>query len=90
MKFSVRDLMFVTVIVALAVGWWLDRANRHKLEIRTAEEIARTKKDRIDVQILEKKLVIARSGLESQQRTIEYLKGNLPNSSAPAPNPTKP
>ncbi|MBC7854778.1 MAG: hypothetical protein IAF94_15205 [Pirellulaceae bacterium] len=25
MKFSIRDLMFVTVIVALAVGWWVDR-----------------------------------------------------------------
>ena len=24
MKFSIRDLMLVTVIVALAVGWWLD------------------------------------------------------------------
>jgi hypothetical protein len=26
MKFSIRDLLLVTVIVALAVGWWLDRA----------------------------------------------------------------
>ncbi|MFN0022174.1 MAG: hypothetical protein ACKVP0_28325 [Pirellulaceae bacterium] len=26
MKFSIRDLMFVTVIVALAVAWWLDRS----------------------------------------------------------------
>jgi hypothetical protein len=26
MKFSIRDLLLVTVIVALAVGWWVDRA----------------------------------------------------------------
>jgi hypothetical protein len=26
MKFSIRDLLLLTVIVALAVGWWVDRA----------------------------------------------------------------
>lgn len=25
MKFSIRDLLLVTVIVALGVGWWVDR-----------------------------------------------------------------
>jgi hypothetical protein len=25
MKFSIRDLFLVTVIVALAAGWWVDR-----------------------------------------------------------------
>ena len=24
MKFSIRDLLLVTMIVALAVGWWVD------------------------------------------------------------------
>jgi hypothetical protein len=33
MKFSIRDLMLVTVIVALAVAWWLDRSRlREQLE----------------------------------------------------------
>ena len=27
MKFSIRDLLLVTVIVALALGWWLDRSS---------------------------------------------------------------
>jgi hypothetical protein len=27
MKFSIRDLLLVTVIVALAVGWVVDRSN---------------------------------------------------------------
>jgi hypothetical protein len=26
MKFSIRDLFLVTVIVALVLGWWLDRS----------------------------------------------------------------
>lgn len=34
MKFSIRDLFLVTVIVALALGWWLDRS-------RLAKEIYR-------------------------------------------------
>ncbi len=28
MKFSIRDLLLVTVIVALALGWWLDRVRQ--------------------------------------------------------------
>jgi hypothetical protein len=34
MKFSIRELFLVTVIVALALGWWVDRS-------RLAEEIDR-------------------------------------------------
>jgi hypothetical protein len=90
MKFSIRDLFLVTVIVALGLGWWLDWATRRELETRTAEEIKRAKDDRWQVQHLEKQLVIARRGLESQQEAIEYLRNKLPNSSAPAPNPPKP
>jgi hypothetical protein len=26
MKFSIRDLLLVTVIVAVCVAWWLDRS----------------------------------------------------------------
>ncbi|MBC7854533.1 MAG: hypothetical protein IAF94_13955 [Pirellulaceae bacterium] len=27
MKFSIRDLMLATAVVALAVGWFVDRSN---------------------------------------------------------------
>ena len=27
MKFSIRDLLWLTVVVALAVAWWVDRAS---------------------------------------------------------------
>jgi len=26
-RFTIRDVLLATAIVALAVGWWLDRAN---------------------------------------------------------------
>jgi hypothetical protein len=26
LRFTIRDLLWLTVVVALAVGWWLDRA----------------------------------------------------------------
>ena len=34
MKFSIRDLVLTTVIVAVALGWWLDRS-------RLAKEVMR-------------------------------------------------
>jgi hypothetical protein len=30
MKFSIRDMLLVTVIVALALGWWLDKSRLAK------------------------------------------------------------
>ena len=36
MKFSIRDLLFVTVIVALAVGWWLDHQQQVALRLKQA------------------------------------------------------
>lgn len=45
MKFSIRDLMFVTVIVALAVAWWMDRtklvSTRHQLQIERIHVVLR-------------------------------------------------
>jgi hypothetical protein len=87
MNFTIRDLMLVTLIVAILTAWWLDRAARREFENRTAEEIKKAEDDRWQVQHLEKQLVIARRGLESQQEAIEYLKSKLPKSQAPAPNP---
>ena len=35
MKFTIRDLFLVTVIVALAVAWWIERTRSERL----AEEV---------------------------------------------------
>jgi hypothetical protein len=34
MTFSIRDLLFVKVIVALALGWFIDRARRARARNR--------------------------------------------------------
>jgi hypothetical protein len=37
MKFSIRDLFFLTFIVALVIGWWLDH-RRLRAELKGTEE----------------------------------------------------
>ena len=76
MKFSIRDLFLVTMIVALAVAWWVDRSRLTRVienQNADAKELAEfsTAKAR-----------------EAEAMLKAYLK-SLPNSSAPAPNPPK-
>jgi len=37
MKFTIRDLLLVTVIVALVLGWWID--HRRQAELREKAEV---------------------------------------------------
>jgi hypothetical protein len=37
MKFSIRDLFLVTVIVALVLGWWLDRIRMRAIYLEAVE-----------------------------------------------------
>ena len=40
MKFSIRDLLLVTLVVALAMGWWLD----HRHHVMRLEPLAKAEK----------------------------------------------
>jgi hypothetical protein len=58
MKFSIRDVLWLTVVVALAVGWGLDRVRirRAELQARRAQlmaEVARAEADlaRVSLQL---------------------------------------
>jgi hypothetical protein len=43
MKFSIRDVLLVTVIAALAVGWWLDRSqlSQQNRSLRDEQKVLR-------------------------------------------------
>jgi hypothetical protein len=41
MKFSIRDVLWLTVVVALAVGWGIDRLSLHRTELRARHEADR-------------------------------------------------
>ncbi len=43
MKFTIRDLLLVTVIVAILTAWWLDRTRLHNELRRVEVEITRQK-----------------------------------------------
>ena len=78
MKFAIRDIMLVTVIVALVLGWWLD----HQQQVRSA------KQQFDDWQSIVKRQIYEESALRA--RLAEYEQPTVPSSSAPAPNPLKP
>jgi hypothetical protein len=37
MRLSIRDVLWLTVVVALAVGWWVERAREARLAGRAAQ-----------------------------------------------------
>ena len=47
-RFTIRDVLWLTVVVALVVGWGLDRVQfrREQLNARRAESRARVEADR--------------------------------------------
>ena len=49
MKFSIRDLFLVTMIVALAVGWWVDRSRLSAENNAVEAEKLAIEKDALDL-----------------------------------------
>jgi hypothetical protein len=88
MKFSIRDLFWLTAVVALAVGWWAD----HWLRAVKVEPLIKAQKE------AEARYTGLRETLESGgykvllEQNGEELKIAVlpPTSQAPAPNPPKP
>ncbi len=43
LSFTIRDLLWLTVVVAVAVGWWLDRGRlQRQREMDRLEQLIRT------------------------------------------------
>jgi hypothetical protein len=81
MKFSIRDLLLVTVIVALVVGWWVERNRLAEatLKLEGYEEFL--------VNLEPGDYVIVPEGRPHDGK-IHFTR--WPNSQASAPNPPKP
>ena len=73
MRFSIRDLLWVTLLAAVAVAWWIDRSRlaADAYQMRALAEAAIAK------------LEIFRTGTIPDDAMIQ------PGFSAPAPNPPK-
>jgi hypothetical protein len=101
MKFSIRDLLLVTVIVALVLGWWVDR----QTYIQWGRNLERERERAVwDAQKLTEHLEEIGAKTSRDERAVHtryeyrngygemssYFHSSLPTSSAPAPNPPKP
>jgi len=49
MRFSIRDLFLVTLVVALAVGWWVDRSRLSAQNKAVEVERQNAEKDALDL-----------------------------------------
>jgi hypothetical protein len=80
MKFSIRDLLWFTVVVALALGWSVDSVRRDQKAKRIQSDLYHT----------EYQLALHRAAVQNLKDGVDELKRRLPNSSAPAPGPPNP
>ena len=71
--FSIRDLLLVTVIVALAVGWFVERRSAAELSVerqRLADELSKERVFQSNLRELERKLDAAKNSEELAWRIL--------------------
>ena len=84
MRFSIRDLLLVTVIVALAVGWWVDRRT-----VSAVSDFRQRKFDALEHSVRQEGLEVKyEGGMPVRIELVLHMK-DVPNSSAPALSPLK-
>ena len=81
MKFSIRDLFLVTLVVALGVGWWVE----HRRLSRVVES-QNVELQSLKMKEIERAAAKAEAAMDARMRTML----GISNPSAPAPNPPKP
>jgi len=84
MKFSIRDLLLVTVIVALAVGWWVDRQAREARVKQLEKALSEVTLYGAPIDWPGSVVQFVTDVMPPEAEHIPIV--TLPNSSSPAPN----
>ena len=52
-RFTIRDLLWLMVVAAVAVGWWVDqdRIRRHEAEMKAAQRAVRDEREKLRLQV---------------------------------------
>ena len=90
MKFSIRDLFLVTMIVALAVGWWVDRRGLHQKIESQNQTIESQNQQLLVVKAKEAMTDAVAEAKAAVEAAMKESLDTLPNSSPPTPNPLRP
>jgi hypothetical protein len=101
-RFSIRELMLVTMIVALVLGWWVDRQSYIQLGLGLERDRERAI---WDAEALKDHLEQVGASVKRHENSLRtqidfsdgrgmntttYFQSKLATSSAPAPNSPKP
>src|SRR4029077_3040880 len=87
MKFSIRDLFLVTVIVAVCVAWWLDRSRQAQVIERQNVELQSM---RLNEEAARAVAVAERAAAEAIAAAVEFTIHSSPPSQVPATITPKP
>ena len=51
-RFTIRDVLWLTVVVALAVGWWIDqdRIRRHRGALKASEQALANEREKFQIE----------------------------------------
>ena len=96
MKFSIRDLIWITVVVSLALGWWVDRGQYRQYRDSAAiltQLVEELEKRGVSVSRVGDHTVVvgpdSAMALPPIGNPTVSTAPTPPNSQAPAPNPPK-
>jgi hypothetical protein len=88
MKFSIRDILWLTLLAALAVSWWLDRCSRSldrqilRQELFAEQRaLARARVSEIDKQVE----LVAAKVREAERDAAEHARVTTQRPAAPSP-----
>ena len=87
-RFTIRDLLWLTVVVGLSVGWWVNRAQliRSGNARQRAEEIKRTFATREAIALRQLADALAKELPEGSTINTRFYKHNVAETTSPDEN----